>query len=289
MRNFFPLLLMFLLQYEGKAQFFELSFGAGISAYMGDLAPELKVHSTGILYPAFSTGLRTGIREGLSFKFSATLLTIGAKDQLANDPFRVQRNLSFKSTIKEMALHVEFFPFSSLESPFFSIAQVYLYSGLAYFFHNPKALYQGKWYSLQPLSTEGQETVIRPTIKRYSLRDLSIPFGGGFIFFLEDNCSIGVFLSVRKSFTDYLDDVSGRYVDAAILTVESGEIAGILSNRTRELGSSATMIFPPGAIRGNPDKKDWYATLELSVGFTIYNKGRKAKWWGSSRKKRSLF
>ena len=58
-------------------------------------------------------------------------------------------------------------------------SQIYVYgfAGVALLYMNPMAKYDGKWYSLKPLHTEGQEYV--PSRTEYANWQLTIPFGVG--------------------------------------------------------------------------------------------------------------
>ena len=63
--------------------------------------------------------------------------------------------------------------------------------------------------------------------------------------------TVNVDLAIRKTFTDYLDDVkSATYVDAIQLGQYNGETAALLSNRSLDGARHG--------YRGNPTTKDWY-------------------------------
>jgi hypothetical protein len=47
----------------------------------------------------------------------------------------------------------------------------------------------------------------------YSLTQLEIPMGGGFKFYLNESFYVGFEILHRKTFTDYIDDVSTKYID----------------------------------------------------------------------------
>jgi hypothetical protein len=75
---------------------------------------------------------------------------------------------------------------------------------------NPMAKFEGKWHSLRKLHTEGQGFV--PSRKEYSNWQFSIPFGIGMKYTIDKKSSIGLEYGLRKTFTDYMDDVSTSYV-----------------------------------------------------------------------------
>ena len=68
----------------------------------------------------------------------------------------------------------------------------------------------------------------------------------------------------RKTWTDYLDDVSTTYVGADLLRneVEEGTLAAMLADRSET----------PNAIgikRGDDSLDDWYSYFNLNVGFNL--------------------
>ncbi|HIA13207.1 MAG TPA: hypothetical protein EYN69_14245, partial [Flavobacteriales bacterium] len=100
------------------------------------------------------------------------------------------------------------------------------------FWHNPKAKYQGKWEALQPLGTEGQGVILG--LKQYNRVQAQLSSGLGFYYTFKRKWRLGWELGTRWTFTDYLDDVSTRYVDPALLQdgTPTGDMAAALSNRT---------------------------------------------------------
>jgi hypothetical protein len=136
---------------------------------------------------------------------------------------------------------------------------VYGFAGFGVAYFNPKADYQGKTYVLQPLQTEGVS---------YSRVTPVIPFGLGIRLKMGPNMNISFEGGYRKTFTDYMDDVSTVYP----ATYSSAD-AELLSIR----GASYAV---PGYKRGNPDSNDGYilfnAKLEyyLPLDFGGQNSGR---------------
>ena len=78
-----------------------------------------------------------------------------------------------------------------------------MFFGAGVFYHNPKAYYQGEWYSLPALQTEGTA---------YDKISFSFPIGGGVSFAIGRYHNFGWELGWRPTLTDYLDDVSGSYL-----------------------------------------------------------------------------
>jgi hypothetical protein len=76
-------------------------------------------------------------------------------------------------------------------------------------------------------------------------------------------------MGVRKTFTDYIDDVSTTYIDRDVLLAARGERAVQMAFRGDEIKSDLT--YPPAnTIRGGSKYKDWYyfSGFTLSIGLT---------------------
>jgi hypothetical protein len=122
--------------------------------------------------------------------------------------------------------------------------------------------------ALQPLSTEGQGTSAKPGTRKYRLVQVSIPFGAGFKLNLSERIDLSMEWGMRKTFTDYLDDVSTVYPDPTILDTEKGSISAAMSDRT---GSTNNV----GRQRGNSKNKDWYCFTGVVLGFKFREPAQK--------------
>ena len=73
----------------------------------------------------------------------------------------------------------------------------------------------------------------------------------------------------RKTWTDYLDDVSTTYVGSALLLaeVENGELAAALADRSTEV--EAGYVNAVGIKRGDDSLDDWYSYLRISIGINM--------------------
>ena len=78
---------------------------------------------------------------------------------------------------------------------------------------------------MRPLSTEGQ--VFGKAEGEVLGLTATIPFGLGLRMGLGSFWRLGIEASYIKTFTDYIDDVHGKYFDPAILASEIGPEAGI--------------------------------------------------------------
>jgi hypothetical protein len=231
----------------------------GLMNYQGDLNP----NSFTYRHSKFAVGLI--VRKPLSRLFALRAgLVMGelkAGDHYNRDYLRM-RNLSFFSSIKEAHAGLEI---TLTDIPVRKVTP-YVYAGIAVFHFNPWAydLSGNKTY-LQPLGTEGQGLPQYPGQKPYKLTQLSLPFGGGARFAITESITLGLEISQRKSFTDYIDDVSTHYVDEETLLGARGAKAVEMAYRSNQVGGPS---YPAhGEQRGTPTEMDWYyffgTTLEV--------------------------
>ncbi len=196
-----------------KAQSSEIGACGGVSFYMGDLNPKGVFKGSraagGIMY-------RYNISPRWAVKATALFGSLYASDA---DHGNYERNLSFRSNLSELSAQIELNFLKLYNEKGKCYFSPYLFLGVAAFSFNPQAEFNGKWYDLQALGTEGQELNITDKEgnvydqKRYSLTNFAIPFGLGMRFNFLQYYSIGLEWGFRKTFTDYIADVSGNYVD----------------------------------------------------------------------------
>jgi hypothetical protein len=244
------------------AQRNEIGPTLGGSYYLGDLNPSKQFM---LAKPAGGLMYRYIINSRWAVKFDGIFGTVEGSD--AKSKFNEQRNLSFKSHITEISSQVElnFLPYvTGDDKQYFT---PYIFAGLSIFSFNPKAEYDGTWYELQPLGTEGQGTSTYSDRKPYSLTKLAFPFGIGFKYSIGKVFCLGAEWGMRKTTTDYLDDVSTTYADPLVLAAENTSIAALLADRTITLPGQS--VNNTDLQRGNSSTKDWYsyAGIFLTVKF----------------------
>jgi hypothetical protein len=246
-----------------SAQRHELGLFGGGSYYLGDINPKKQFAQTQY---AFGGIYRYNITPHWAMRVNAFYGKVEASDAVIR--FNEKRNLSFRSDITEIALGMElnFFPYITGRKKM--RASPFIFAGLGYFRFNPQAFYEGTWYDLQPLGTEGQGTTTYYDKTPYSLGGLAIPFGIGAKFSINQNIAVAVEWGLRKTFTDYLDDVSTTFADPLILATENSTISSILSDRTN-YGPSDEPQSNVGKQRGNSATKDWYSFAGITITFRI--------------------
>ena len=249
----------------------------GTSYYMGDINTSKQFYKPniagGIIY-------RYNLDPHWAFKLSALYGTVEGDDK----DFNNLRNLSFKSHIMEFSGQIELNFFGYYTGSKKHRFSPYIFTGISLFMFNPQGqlfdstVMELKWFDLQPLSTEGQGTILKPDREIYSLTQIAIPFGLGVKFSVSKSICIGAEWGLRKTFTDYIDDISTTYVDNSALQAEKGPKASRLADRTPELIDPDTglnrILNEDGMSRGNSETTDWYSFAGVTITFKI---GYKAK------------
>ena len=228
-----------------------LGLFVGKMNYQGDLNPSSFKFANSKTTAAVT--IRQSINRWLSLKGGVAIGSLEAADRYNRDYLK-PRNLSFYTTIKEASFSIE----TSLLDLSTAHFTPYVYGSVSLYHFNPWAYdNSGKKVFLQPLSTEGQGLSQYPKQKPYKLTQLALGFGGGARYALNDNMNIGVEFSQRKTFTDYLDDVSSIYVDYNTLLQAKGAKSVEMAFRGDELQGG--QFYPGhGEQRGTPSEMDWY-------------------------------
>ncbi len=267
---------------RSNAQKADIGFSIGACTYQGDISPlQYRVSIEGA-HVARGIFLSLGINEYISLKTRYFTTNISASDQNALSTFRTERNLHFKSSIREFSVVGEINLLGIIPALRKFKIQPFLNAGIGIFKFNPQAKYKGTWYDLQPLGTEGQG-LPGSDKELYSLTQLSIPFGAGLKYTFNDELVIAFEVSPRWTFTDYLDDLSTSYPDLQLLRQERGDLAANLSYRSENPIDVGTNINNEG--RGNATENDWYIITTLSVAYRFdpgqyfdRRKGFKGNW-----------
>lgn len=244
----------------------ELGFTVGGMNYIGDLNDQSMLGKVNLAYGGL---FRYAFDERWSLRFDVDYGHLEG----GNPDYINRRNLSFRSYLFEGSLRAEFnfFPFSMRDDHF--IWTPFIFGGFGFFSYNPKAYYTNPlngvsgWYELQPLCTEGQGTALAPDRKVYSLKQFSMPFGLGIKYHPNKSLTLSVEYGFRKTWTDYLDDVSTTYVDNNDLRNLQGELAAALADRSGEIEEGYTN--ETGIKRGDDSLDDWFAYFNVNLTFKM--------------------
>ncbi|MBK9255340.1 MAG: outer membrane beta-barrel protein [Saprospiraceae bacterium] len=263
-----------------SGQYKEISIGAGLSNYWGDLnAPDFPSNFSNGGF-AFQFGGRYIYRKYFGVRANLLFGRLSGTDSKSNIGWQQLRNLSFKSPLAELAVMGELYIFGYETFEGSSVFSPYLTTGLGVFRFDPSTKYRGDFVRLQPLGTEGQGM---PGFKdKYSLISFAVLFGGGAKFKLSDKINISAEVVGRRTFTDYIDDVSDKYVSYDELRQGNGELAANLGIRWSEYLGQEEIVSPAtGDQRGGAQVKDYYFISTISVNIRIgdgrggFNRGRK--------------
>lgn len=268
MKRLLFIIILALLSQLTQAQNDEIGVFLGGSYYTGDLNPY--GHFNQNTNPAIGLVYRRTSREKrYAFRLHGMYGQIEGYDFQSDNGFRRNRNLNFSSTILEAAaiMEVNFFKYElgNTNRDYFS---PYLFFGLAYYHHDPHGEFDGDWYELQPLGTEGQNTSANPD-DYYKLNQFSVPLGIGVKMNISETIGLAFEYGVRKTFTDYLDDVSKKYVNPSTLEAESGQLTQFFADRSIEQIGDRNI----GVNRGVSEANDWYYFAGVTVSFIINRVG----------------
>ena len=249
MKKIFLLFVFF--PFHVTAQNLHLSFRAGFANYQGDL----KQNAFSLKQAKFvgSLGARYDLTEHFLLRSHLSLGSLRADDAKNKSASLKNRNFSFQSKLFEWEAGIQYNIFS-LNDKWWT---PYVFAGGALFHFKPSTMDNaGNRVYLQPLSTEGQGFI--PGKKSYKLTQFAIPFGVGAEYALNEDMRVGLELGYRKTFTDYIDDVSSSYVDESLLLAARGPQAVALAYR-------GTGSYPvAGSLRGNEKNKDAYYFLQVT-------------------------
>lgn len=255
---------------QGEYYTGEVGVGVGAAHYFGDLNTNSHLNRP---KPAATVFFRKNLGQYIAARAGVSFAQLGYADQYnkQNDVQRA-RNLSFNSNVWEVSLQGDFNFFRFVpHEPGFNFTP-YITMGVGIINYDPYTFWNNErvYFRQLPIGTEGQNSPLYPDRKMYSNNALSIPFGGGFKYSIGGGrLNLSLEILHRFTSTDYLDDVSTTYVDAAAFPKPPGGVSlgQLLSDRSGEIG---TPIGIPGRQRGSGSKqKDQFVTALLLVSFNL--------------------
>lgn len=260
--------------------------------YFGDLAPKPAFTSLrfGATRPNLGVAISKRLAPRLSVRGALSYGRIVGDDSKAADDkdkeavYRYNRNLRFRNNILEFS-GVGMIDLFENRGSYLKRRDLvpYLFAGLAVFYHNPKAPdANGNYVALQPLGTEGQylseqdkKSLNFSVPKPYKRVQISIPFGAGVNYRLNRQMNVGYEIGWRKTFTDYLDDVSGKYVDRKLFKDPTARYVSDPSNQAFKDKANANYHQFGGAYgvtgsqRGTTAEKDWYIVSGFNIQYIL--------------------
>ncbi len=275
----------------------EVTLQIGGSGFLGDLGGRNRTGTDfspadleiALTRPAVSAGFRYKLNKNINVHSSLNYLLLAGDDKLTTEKYRNNRNLNFKSNVFELASRLEFGISSFKRTGVYRLKRSSLgkinrrkafevigFVGVGVFYFNPKGKNptSGKWENLYNLHTEGQGLPDGPS--QYKRVSVSIPMGIAVHYIIDKDWSIGLELCYRKTFTDYIDDVSTNYYDKTALFNAYGATSVLMADPSKGdiPGASSPNGDGSGAQRGDKNK-DAFATVQITVGkFFAPKRGR---------------
>jgi hypothetical protein len=276
----------------GEKVKWEVGFNFGPSFFLGDLGgnsgkgtnntKDLNFEFTKLMKGIFLTMYP---KNWIGLRLAANITYLEGDDAVINttgidELWRKQRNLDFKTNVFEGSLSLEIFPTMLLNrnSEYEPRFRPYVMGGIGVFHFNPKgsitdASGNKTWYNLHPLRLEGQGMPEYPYSKPYNLTQINIPYGGGLKYYASERINISAELLYRKTFTDYIDDVSTRYIDpnnySKYLSAADAALAYKLSDKSIGIIYPGMTRYPAGTQRGDLKDADTYFTIVMKLGIRL--------------------
>lgn len=221
---------------QARAQRNEIGVAFGGAFYMGDLNPKLPLV---MINPGGGVFYRLNFNQHWSVRGNVYYLRVEGNDAYIG--YNPERDLSFFSDIYEFSVQTEVnflqYQAGNLNTPF----TPYLFGGLGGFTFHPKRLMPGG--AIVDLTNVNQraEYGLHDKETDYGLVSYSLLFGVGFKFNITRFVSTGIEWGMRRTGTDYLDDLS---------------------------------YGNPPSFAGNPKNNDWYSFFGLILSFKINDPSR---------------
>lgn len=256
----------------------QIGVSFGMANYLGDIANKAKEPLIGLINSkAFKGAVNLNYRNNFtyysSFKAEIMYLRVFGNDSDISDPFRVNRNLSFRTDIIDLNLMLEWnimkYEIGSLKRNF----TPYIGFGLAGFYYNPQAELEGKWINLRELGIEGQGILKNREI--YSQFEFGLPVSAGVKYNITKFLAVGFDFQFRVTFTDHLDDVSAKfYVPEDLFNSNYSKEEADLRNKLAYRAIDKDMSPRETDIRGNPDNNDHYFLFLLNLSYKFSSNKR---------------
>lgn len=282
--------------------------GVGGNLFMGDLGggSQDAAHILGLrdcdlkaFRPSATLGYAYKVYDNLTVRGQYMYSRVSGSDNETERITRERRNLNFRSNLNAFGASADYYFLTEKDMPRYGVTSItkrlaaYVSIGLNYITFNPQGEYEGEWYNLQPLCTEGQGTnvtyikkvkgkpdeTVTTSSAPYKLQAFEIPMGLGMKLALNRKVSVGMEIAYHLTTTDYIDDCSTNYFnyEQEGLTPPS-EMTNLLANK-RVNSEGVAMDMPnTGATRGNSGYNDAYVTLMFTAHYKIissYGKHRR--------------
>lgn len=275
----------------------EIFISGGTSNFWGDLGGRDRIGKdyspVDIDFPvtksAFGFGYRYKLQRWLNVTTKFNYALVKGDDALTKEPYRNNRNLNFKSNIFELSGRLEIGWQSTKAGNRYGIKRtlnrrmknnnhnIFVFAGVGGFYYNPKGRTpSGVYTKLKPLHTEGQGLPGGP--KQYSNYSICIPLGAYYKCIINKQWAVGLEMAWRKTFTDYIDDVSKTYYDGSQLAAAYGPLSQTMADPSKGDVPGASLPAADGTAAQRGDNEyDSYVTLEVTVSYIFKQKRKRSR------------
>ncbi len=270
------------IHFSKNKRYLSGEFNVNFNNYFGDLAPNTNWSSTDISFTRPGVGLYAVYRYSPNFSFRGgfSWSRIKGDDFESADPndsesgiFRYTRNLSFRNNLYEFSAQGMWDIFGNHGTFLNRVPWTpYVFAGASVFYHEPVGLVPdmnyhtpggptpvaeaGQWVKLRKLGTEGQfstQDIVKG--KEYGPIQISVPIGIGARVTLNKRMDFAFEIGYKILFFDYIDDVSGKFVDLGAL---DSELAQVMSDRS----------IVPTSASGSPRNFEKINTITRAITYT---------------------
>lgn len=245
------------MSWQFNDRYFSLAVGTGSASYFGELNYKNSINDK---FSQVSVGVEARLLNRIGARLEANYFILEGSDINAPDSsFQRQRNLSFES--RNIQFHLAgIYYLKAYKGDYYKrwIFDPYLVAGVGYLNYNPAAVLGGERFSLRDAMTEGVS---------YKKWAVTIPFGVGAKFRVNEFLNVNCEVLYNYAFTDYLDDVSNTYA-----TEFPTSTAELLSDRKDEIGVVNPEFYDqiqPGARRGDSSTKDGFLLISIKAEIFI--------------------
>ncbi|QEC66008.1 hypothetical protein FRZ67_01320 [Panacibacter ginsenosidivorans] len=265
--------------------YWEIDVSVGANQFLGDLGGNKGIGRDGLKDYMFDVNrilagasCTYNINNYSAVNLGINFAMITGADSLINNTgdmerWRYWRNLSFKSNVIEATGTYTWYPIMHLYHNRMELFRFnpYISAGLGVMHFNPKANLDGHWYALQPLRLEGEGFQEYPDRKPYARTVLFIPINVGVKYYFNNRFGLSAGWMIRKTFTDYMDDISTTYIDPTLFdkyfTPEKAAVAKQLYARSRKPEK-----VRPDILKADNTDKDSYTTFYLRLSIRLDKK-----------------
>ncbi len=246
-----------------REKYWDFEIQASSTVYFGDLVTSTVSFFLPNARPHFGFRVGYNLNEHLRVQVRQNTSMLAGDDKKTSTIGQLRgtnfaRGLSFRTMVYDLGVGVNYAPLSSRKMKGFIPS---VHAGISGYYFNPQAEYEGKYYNLRKVGTEGQ--TLDGSKYAYQRFAVSIPFGFQIERHISQKMVLGFAWTYHKLFTDYLDDVStGEFPDAESLKAVNPD-----------LGDVAVKLSNPNNITGGPRSSsadnDGYAYFGLTCRWKL--------------------